>query len=282
MVLLSDYTVFNEGFTYSNNSTKRKILNTLYNSSNQICFSKGLLEIIEKKVPEKDLFQAFIKELSDSGRIISENSNPDNAFYEQLLEIYNNSKIDFLIPLTINTDKELEPIKNKLISFNNSLKINKDWIVTEIITNGSCNVCFKDFKTDDEIKLFFDDIFDIPKFIKIVSIFNREQDSKYLESLKGNNIVFYTLLFSVFRDKHIHLENLKDLKKDLGGKLKLFYTSNKRLIHERKIIIGSLIINIDNSFSNLTTKEPTWEINVSFDVDKANEWMKKCINFRQL
>jgi hypothetical protein len=72
------------------------------------------------------------------------------------------------------------------------------------------------------------------------------------------------------------------LKKNLGGKLKLFYTNNKRLIHERKIIIGALIISSDNSFSNLTTKEPTWEINISFDSERATEWIKKCSDFKEL
>ena len=282
MVLLSDYTVFEKGLNYSNDPTKRKIINILYNSNNKICLNKGLIEVIEKSITEKDLFRAFIKELSDSDRFINEKSNHNNSFYEQLSEIYNNSKVDFLIPISLDTKKELEPIKNKLILINDESILNKSWIVTEIISNGSCNVSFKDFKSDNEIKLFFEYIFDIPKFIRNVSIFNREQDSTYLNNLKGNNILLYTLLFSVYRDKHIHLETLKDLKKDLGGKLKIFYTSNKRLIHERKIIMGSLIISSDNSFSNLTTKEPTWEINISYDTDKANEWMKKCVNFKEL
>jgi hypothetical protein len=155
MVLLTDYTVFEKGFNFSNNSTKRKIINTLYNSNNKFCLNKGLLEIIENLITEKDLFRGFVKELSDTDRLVNENSSPNNSFYEQLLEIYSNSKIDFLVPITLDTEKELEPIKSKLISINKTLKLNKNWIVTEVISSGSCNVCFKDFKSDDEINLFF-------------------------------------------------------------------------------------------------------------------------------
>lgn len=83
-------------------------------------------------------------------------------------------------------------------------------------------------------------------------------------------------------NEYTRKETKKDLRKVLGGKLKLFYTTNKRILHERKVIFDNLVITIDNSRSNINVDEPTWEILVLRNSDKAKKWTEKIAKFTEV
>ena len=80
--------------------------------------------------------------------------------------------------------------------------------------------------------------------------------------------------------KNADFKKVDELKNELGGKLELWSTSNKTLIHERKIIFEELILSIDNSFFALNKNEPTWQITVSHCIETSREWIKKCEHFQ--
>jgi hypothetical protein len=280
MVVLTDLSILEKGFSNSNDSTKRAINNILFNENVKVCLNKNLISIIEKEITEVDYFQAFVRELYDNERIVNENSDAKLSFKEQFTEIALSSKTSFLIPLILIRDEEHFLNIPNLVIIGEANKKNKYWLAVELLTKNTCNVSFNDFSNDDEIKDFFDNIFTLPKFIREIKIFNREQDCKYLTKIKGSNIQYYTLLFGGKGNLHNHLLSKTELQKELGGKLKLFITGDRKIIHERKILFENLIVTLDNSLENITTAEPTWEIYITYDAEKSNAWSEKCTKFR--
>lgn len=279
MVLLADLSVFELAFSNSKSKENRIINKILFNNDVQICLNQSIIDEYEKVLGEIEFFQAFVKELYDSDRIIIENSNAKLSINEQFTDIAINSKISFLIPICLEkVDDYLEKIEN-IVVLKESKKINRYWIALELLTNSFCNVSFDDFASDDEINLFFNSLFKIPKFIKEIKIFNRDQHYNYLQNIKGKNIDFYTKMSSARIHFSYRNEIKKEMKNALGSKLNLHYTNNSRIIHERKIIFDNLIITVDNSFENITINEPTWEIYVNYNKQKAENWISKCDNF---
>lgn len=284
MTILPELEFYASAFKNSTSVDKIKPLNILLNPNNNICLNKNLLNLIETEIEDKNLFQSLIKDFFDNNRILSIESTKTLSFNQQLEEIYNKINIEYIIPLSINETSPLNQNKvfNNIVYINEQTALKKDTIVTSILLNKTINFSFNDFTDDLQINTFFEDLFKIPKIIKKVYIFNREQDSKFLDSLKSSNIEYYTLMTRMFSDKHLHLSTLRDLRKILGGRLKIFSTSNYRIIHERKIIIDGFIITIDNSFQNLTINEPTWEISLTFCKNKQAVWLNKTEKFKEL
>lgn len=279
MVLLTDLSILEIAFSDSRCENNRILNKILFNNQIQVCLNKNLINEFENLLEETEYFQAFIRELYDNDRIVIEKSSANLSFKEQFKEIAINSKISFLIPITLsNVEEYIKEIEN-LIIVDQAEKVNKHWIAIELLTNNLCNVSFADFKNDIEINTFFENIFKLPKFIKQVKIFNRDQDHKYLTKIKGCNIDYYTLMNGSNANRHLRNETKRYIQKELGGKLKLLYTSNRRIIHERKIIFDNLIVTLDNSLENITINEPTWEIYLNYDKEKASKWVSKCGQF---
>lgn len=279
MVLLADLSIFELAFSNSKSKENRTINKILFNNDVQICLNQSIIDEFEKVLEETEYFQAYIKELYDNDRIIVENSNPKLSINEQFKDIAINSKISFLIPVCLdNVEEYIQEIEN-IVVLKESKKINRNWIAIELLTNSSCNVSFNDFTKDAEIKLFFDNLFKIPKFIKEIKIFNRDQQFNYLQNIKGHNIEFYTKMSNARMELHFRNETKKEMQKALGARLKLLYTNNPRIIHERKIIFNNLIITLDNALENITVEEPTWEIYVNYNKQKAEKWLDKCGDF---
>lgn len=279
MVMLPYLDILEICFKLHNYSNNKKIFDVLYNSSSEVCFTKNYIELLEKSVSNKDAFQSLIRELYDNNRIKIENTSAKSNFDDEFVEIASKAKIPFLIPI-VNVDlhNHINEIPFLTIAHNAS-PINKHWITLELLTNNVCNVSYQDFKNDAEIASFIKNIFSIPKYIRNVSVFNRDHDTTLLSSIKGLYINYFTVLNSGKSNELNRKQIKKDLQKALGGKLKLYYTSNPRQIHERKIIFEDLLVTIDNAHINLTVAEPTWEIFISYNKVKAANWRAKCIKF---
>lgn len=279
MVILPHLDILDICFDSKTFLENRTVFNIIYNSKSKICFSKNYIELLEKSVKNKDAFFALISELSDTGRIKIEDSAGNINFNEEFVEIAKKAKIPLLIPLSINDlNNNIKSIPF-LTVINGAKPLNKHWVIIELLSKDICNVCYQDFNSDLEINEFVKSILLIPKFIRNVVVFDREQNSEILSSIKGYNISYYTMLKSGYQNLHLRKEIKKDLQMKLGGKLKLFYTSNNRKIHERKIILEDILITFDNSRFNLNTTEPTWEILISFNSERASKWKQKCNDF---
>lgn len=280
MVLLADLSIFELAFSNTKSKENRTINKILFNNDVQICLNQSIIDEFEKVLEETEYFQAYVKELYDTDRLVIEKSNPNLSLKEQFKDIAINSNISFLIPICLESVEEFINEIENIVILKESKKINKNWIAIELLTNSLCNVSFADFKKDEDIKLFFKSLFELPKFIKEIKIFNRDQQYNYLENIKGQNIEYYTKMRAGNMDLHYRNETKREMQKALGNKLKLLYTNNPRVIHERKIIFDNLIITLDNALENITVEEPTWEIYINYNKQKAQTWLAKCNDFR--
>ena len=93
-----------------------------------------------------------------------------------------------------------------------------------------------------------------------------------------------------FNDENITVKYYK-LRADLldGNSLKrkfnkveLYNTTNSELLHERTVILGNLIMNIDEDPMNLDVSRKTWTITLVYSDNDAKELLKKCVGFSKV
>ncbi|KAA9041233.1 hypothetical protein FW778_04140 [Ginsengibacter hankyongi] len=283
MIVLPNIDILELCFNFKNISAHKKVFDIVYNGTNEICFSKKYIAFLEQSISDTALFEALITELSDTGRLRIETTTEKNNLREEFIEIATKSNISVLIPVVYDDVTNLQRKIPALLIVNKGAPVNMHWIKLELLSNHKCNVSYQQFNSNAEIETLFSNLFAIPKIITDVYVFNRQQETRFLSNVSGLAINYYTFLYRGSKmNEHELLPPKRDLKKILGNRLKLFYTGNARLIHERKIIFDELLITIDNSFENVVINEPTWEINVSYDRQKATKWKSKCANFREV
>lgn len=276
MVLLCSPTIFEKYLSKSIDKCKGDIISIFNNSNVKFLITKELLFEIEKNVSDLNIFQGLIKYLFDTNQIEKENIKKvsEESVYLSIME---QSKIHNLFLFTLE-NSEFDTISKRFV-YSLIKPKNSHWVLNNILTNKNISLSCHDFKNNIEIDSFFKLVFSIPNYIKKVKVYNRESDTKFIESLKGKNIDFYSFLDSPTRNKHRYYEIQREMKRILGGKLKLFVTSDKRIIHERKIFIDNICITIDNSFKNLLIEEPTWTVLIEFNPELEFKWSQKCSKF---
>ncbi|MBL7916181.1 MAG: hypothetical protein JNL49_14210 [Bacteroidia bacterium] len=281
MKVLPGIDLLEDSLSNRNYPNNRTIVDILYNEENRICFSKIYIEHIEKKISNRDAFEALIRELYDTSRISIECTSEKNTPDEEFIEIASKSDHSILIPIILNSKQLFENLPS-LVVINNVKPINDHWIKYKLLSSKNCNVSFQDFKTETEIASFFNSVFSISKHNNEIFIFDRETTETHLSKIKGKKIKYYTYLKGKRSQYYTLIPDKRNLKKALGGKLRLYYTCNGRKIHERKIIFDNIIVTIDNSRKNVTIQEPTWEVFISVDSKKAQDWKGKCTDFFEL
>lgn len=259
----------------------RSLLDIIFNKSLKVCYTKKYIELIENSITNKDIFQTLIKELYDCNRLVNVNTNPQENFTKEFTTIIKHSKIDILIPVVYKNPKDstLAQMNNLIILERANIK-NKHWLAQELFSKNFCSLFYKDFKDSNDIGSFFKAFFSLMDSANEIYVFDREVTATLLESIKGKRIKYFTFLPRKSNIEYEKLVKRNELKEYLGGKLQLYFTNNKRLLHERKIILNNVSLTIDNSRNNLTAEEPTWEINIAFDPRKAASWKEKCSNFK--
>lgn len=281
MLIIPFFDILETCTDLSNFSQDKLIFDLIYNQKNTICFSRNYIELIETSISNKDAFQSLIVELNDQNRLLISKVKPSNSIESEFIEIASKEQIPLLFPLILKNNSDITT-KINFVTILNDLKLkSRNWLIVELLTKRICNLSYLDFKNQTELLEFINVIFSVPNIIKEVCIFNREQDISFLKTLKGKHVKYYTLLN--YKTSYHEKQSLKkDLQRNISGKLKLYYTSDKRILHERKIIFEDIIVTIDNSFNNLEVKEPTWEIIITVNNNKAEEWKKKCETFHEV
>ena len=224
----------------------------------------------------------MIKEKFDNGKIISKNVNPKIETYSgECLELYNCINILFLIPFSFDSNSHFENANfSNLVTLNENEKLSVSWIVKNLLSKDSIVLSFKDFENDLEIKNFINNLYSISKFNNYIEVFNRDLERVFLDKFKGNKINYYVYFKNFSKNRPYLIDEAKELKKNLCSNIKILFTQNPRIIHERKIFIENLCITFDNSFQNITTTEPTWTIIVEYSEETKNDWLKKASSFK--
>ncbi len=277
MIVIPEISIFETYFSKKLDECTNDIRSLFLSKKNKFLITKEYLSELEAAVSDINQFQGLISYLSDNNKVESE-SLPQDSAVSQFVNISENSKKHFTFSLTINN--KVDESFPYLIAYENIEKPNREWVIYHLLCDKVISLNHFNFSTNKKIEIFFDTIISVPNYIKSILIFNRQVDAKYLGKLKGKNIDYHTLLIKYWNNRHIYTENLELLKKSLGGKLKLYVTSNSKQIHERKLFIDDLVITMDNSFENLLIEEPTWTIWVEYDPNCRNEWKKKVDNFK--
>lgn len=274
--LLFYTTVFND-FTYFN----KRYLDIAYNPNNYFIINRQIIDTVEQSIlPEnREYFASFLKEIYDNDRFEICDSINVNNYKNTCLNYFVSSNKEFLIPIKVSEESEF--CKK---DFCNLLNINSndeyDIILKLLLTNSYLHITYQDFDSNKKIEDYIEIIFSIPKFINEVHCFNRDISKRFIEKLKGKKINYYTLIKQPIRN---YINDYKisknDMRRTISGKFKLFTITNRTLIHERKIFINNLCINFDNAFENILVDEPTWEITITYNKNKFENWKRKLTSF---
>lgn len=278
MNIISDLNTFKSAFREKVNKGSLEDLAIYFQENNNHLLSRAYVDIIEKEVENIDLWETTLKELMDNGRVKILKSTSDKP-NDICIDMYNDFK-DFPCVLITSDNEAIDSM-----GYNNiDLKKDENKVLKKIIKDSTCIVYVHDFDKDEKIEHFFKQLFSIQTLNTDVFVFNREFDLRFLNHFKNTKVHYYTLLKRNYYER-------SDLKKEatdkntykiIGGKLRCYYTFNRKFIHERKVIIGNLIISPDNAFVNLNINEPTWQITISNNPRISSKWKEKCNSFSRL
>lgn len=276
MNIVTDLNLFKTVFKDKFDQESIEYLTIYYQKNNNHILSKEYIELIENTVQNTELWKSYFTELSDQGRIVKVESTQVDAD-ELCIEIFENYKQDTCVFVSLNNEKI-----NSLNVRNIPLENESYKVIKSLLTKSNHILYVHDFENNKEIESFFNLILTFQSNVNNIYIFNREFDLKFLNSLKSKRIHYYTLLkrdYKIFDLK----QDLKDNNtfKVLGRGLTCYYTFNRTLIHERKIVLGNLIISPDNAFINLNIEEPTWQITIDNNKVMAQKWKEKCSLFKR-
>lgn len=279
------YTPYIDIYEYYLSSTpicnKVNILNIIYNDNVKVIISKKYIDFISKTISDVEGFNSLVLEMIDNDKVYDINISNEVCLLQEFNYLCNNSNKSLHFPICLNERDELKSIQSEILILNEIIPYSKNWIKFELITKSICNVSFRNFSNDNEIELFFKNIFSIPKYCVDYKIFDRNQDTVYYRHLKGQRILYYTF-FPRKEDYAYILLAKKILKTELGNNLSFFYSNVKLNLHERKIIFADIVITSDNAHSNITISDPTWEIFIKYDPIHSNSWSQKCIKFKKV
>ena len=271
MYLLADLDFYIQAFDnrYCNNSLR------ILSSKHILVINKDMINYIETKIPEeqKERFQSFIIELSDNNKHEPCDSIKVSDFLNTCKSFFNQSKHQFLIPITnSNSPIFTQTDFHNLINLKSTCRFEQN--IIEVIMNNTIQLTYSNFSNNNEIDFLIEKVLALPKHIKQAFFFNREADDKFLTKLQGNKIIYYTLLDSRNQD----IEKCKEFRKEqssiLGGNFELYTTRKRTVLHERCFFIGDLCISFDNSFNNININEPSWNMYITYKKDNYNNWIK--------
>jgi hypothetical protein len=251
----------------------RSIDKILLNENNVFIINTSLLEYVEEhiNIDYKDKWESYFTYLSDNNHLISSNTNTlnsdiifDEAPYQH----------DYRIILTNNDIDNINTCNLSINTINNTL-------FKGLLENGMCTFRNTNFNTNDEIKLIFEKLFYCSKTIHRIIIISRYNhfDCDIINILKNkfNKKSFWT----TYKGPNDPSTNLRLLRQQLGNSLLLF-TGDKEQIHERKLIIGTLIVEFDDDFNKITHDYSTWMCHCSVNKDLANTLRSKQSSLKRI
>ncbi len=136
---------------------------------------------------------------------------------------------------------------------------------------------YSDFISKSQIVEFFNSLYNLPRRINSVVIFERyaNVNHTYFDFFNDHNIeVKYYKLNASLVDSYALKKKFK--------KVSLYNTSNQDLIHERSIIFDNFVINLDEDPCYLDANRKTWTIAVEYSSKTVNDLTNKCKDFNKM
>lgn len=272
----------------TNDDSKLIIKKIIDNPKNKFLLTKRVIEDIESNLNDNDLLKNYFH---DWMKILIDTSLIDLVDYKEVLTLDYTQEIEhilnsyhgsLIIGIFLDSKSLLKTnIPCSIIS--QIAKPNLSWIISELAGNiNGLSVRYFDFQSDDDIKTFFKEIFLLPIKVDEVYIFDRQCNL--------NHNCFEKLITRKPRVRYLtargkspvdNFANKQALIKKFGTKAEL-YLSRKENIHERRIILDSLIIESDDDFFNILFNRNTWKIDVLCCKYTATQYLSKVALFQKV
>jgi len=289
MDILLSCDIIQEYFKEINNSYTPKIsTDIINNNSNNFIINKNLIETYEnmlKKIygDKFDTLQPYLENIimNKSIRVSSSNYNDCLDILDFIEKKYlanpSLSKSIFYSNISMSKNNNLN---NKFsCNISNASKIDKNWLISELAKSvkNSITIHYYEFSNNNEIKLIFDTIYNITAKEQNIAIYDRQANfgHKLFDNIKQcRKIHYYTSkIHSDFNKKDDIKNNFKSVK---------LYNGNNNQIHERRIIIKDLFIEVNNDFWNIEINNTTWKIDITIDKETIDNIIKKNNKFNRI
>lgn len=275
MTILPSIDIFEKYISNSRDRSFSDINSIFFNENVDFLLTSNYLDFLEMNFGENEILQSLIVELSDTNRIsVNAKDNNCDDIYEKLY-MDNVEEIDCLFAISLDSEHTIDHFK---YSKKNKQTKNKEYILYELLKD--CNITFYhyDFKSNTEIQNFIKRIFNLPKKLSRILIYNRYSEYNYFQFLKDKSIHYFNLIpkNKISQRKLEYIRINSDLKANLGRNLVLKTTDDLKLLHERQVFFNYFILHTDQAFDNLLITELNWRIQVNIDRKQClNEWLKK-------
>ncbi|MFC0777163.1 hypothetical protein [Flavobacterium sp. HJSW_4] len=256
-----------------NKNDAEKIIHLFFdNENNNFIVNKKLLELYESEFsPDSYEFVKFQDEMVHllNGRGINKGTQKIN-----LDEVLQDSEKKYLAEKTCNeiymnlSDNAANSLKNEFSAVLDNLsdKKSKDYTFFYLAAYNPISLTkrFYDFDTDDDIKLFLEDIYKLRTKNKI-TIFDKNINltHRYYDFFKNKGLAFdyYTLKHRSF--DIVERSNQYRILRDFFNRCAVYvYRAPVSNIHERRVMFNNLIIEFDNDPANILVSEPNWKIDI--------------------
>jgi hypothetical protein len=264
---------FNSRKEYRKNTFEYNLVSIIDNPNNRIVLTKNYLRLLDEIYhPDSncyDDYSNFMTFIIDGNCQIIESNNSETV-EEEFIFIANNCCSTTISILE--NEKDLN-IKNYLcLNKVDSCPTSKVYL--SLLKDRTAIVRYSDFENNLKLEGFFKEIFSFPRGVTSTIVIERYANINhpYFDYFAEENIlVKYYKLRATLLDGN-------SLKRKFS-RLELYNTTNPELVHERLIIIGNLILNIDEDPMNLDVARNTWTISLTYSQEEAKNLMRKCSSF---
>ncbi|UCS91962.1 hypothetical protein KZP23_14665 [Echinicola marina] len=273
----------------SKNEKENFLLGTIHHNKNKFKISSNYLKVLENYFKDKgigyeNIFQSFITNYYQEKRIISfTTSNTKSNEEDELINAYDYDLKDFCFCLIKSKRiRIIESIPNGLSIYDDIKKPNINWTILGLSSRTLLSLDYSNFKSNDEISSFFLSISKLPRIDRTVHIvdsyFNVNTfNSVYLPFKNSTKVKCYTKL-----ENNNSKELNRNTIKSFFGKSKttVFFSTNKRITHDRKIKLGYLIIELTHDPGEVTQNNLNWTIYFSICEEKTKLFIDKTSNYK--
>lgn len=267
--------------------------NIVQNPNNKIILSKHYLEYLETLfTPNHKNYNQFADlflELIDGNKGVE---LPSSATSTNLLSEFTHLIINNSSTLLISISENLIAGLNGVAAIKEIIKPNWHWQICQFAAYHSISVAHHDFTNDVEIQNFFKNFINLPKSIVDFYYFDRYSQNINKHTCfqeiytKGIPVKVYTYGFNAARKRNLTLAELQAVKTasvtSFGATCSVHYTCDKDLIHERRIMFNSLIIDTNEDFARVKKAVQTWKLDIVYSSTDFVDWLTKTPRFAEI
>ncbi|QNH62743.1 hypothetical protein [Hymenobacter sediminicola] len=277
-----------------------EILNVFQNPKNRFVVSENYVELLRNNfnnAPDTyEFIEMFFMELFDSSLSDRLVIIPDQNKCTAEDEFIRLSTILHSEP-TLRIAKSSSP---KLLALSNILFVDNpehfntsNSIKLHLASRNNHQLRYFDFHSKKEVDDFILNFIRIDEEIKskTIHIFCRDfsiDTCGHFDIIRSKryDINFYSRSFkNVERKEQFMTEELQVFNKRLhayfGSNFTLYLASHVNLIHERMVIIGGLILTLDDDFNNTDPSRFTWSLSIEYSISSALLLLQKAGRFRE-